>query len=329
MFNSLQRPCFRPHWVVIASMAAVLLTSIVAVSQDAKSAEKPEPATVTRSLIIHSDDAGMSHSVNRATIDAMEKGFVSSCSIMVPCPWFPEFAEWARQHPKKDFGIHLTLNSEFGSYRWGPVAGRDKVPTLVDKDGYLHRSKEEVQAKARPAEVEIELRAQIDRALQAGIKLSHLDTHMGTVVSTGDMLEIYVRLGLEYNLPVMIIRHIDPALAAGYPDLVKMNGRYIKALEAKGLPPIDYLFQFYEGKDHAARQQRYLQTFRDLKPGVTQVIIHCGYDDAELQAITGSHFLRGDDTRIFMDTEVKKQIEEIGIEIITWTQLRERAARGQ
>lgn len=186
-----------------------------------------------RSLIIHSDDAGMSHSVNQATIDAMEKGIVSSCSIMVPCPWFPEFAEWASQHPEKDFGIHLTLNSEFGSYRWGPVAGRDKVPTLVDKDGYLHRSKEEVQAKARPAEVEIELRAQIDRALAAGIKLSHLDTHMGTVVSTGDMLEIYVRLGLEYDLPVMIMRNIDPALASGYPDLVKMNQTYVSALAAR------------------------------------------------------------------------------------------------
>ena len=327
MFNTFQLACFRRQLVVIASMGVVLLNSVVAVSQDAKSEKNTEPATAARSLIIHSDDAGMSHSVNRATIDAMEKGFVSSCSIMVPCPWFPEFAEWASQNPEKDFGIHLTLNSEFGSYRWGPVAGRDKVPTLVDKDGYLHRSKEEVQAKARPAGVEIELRAQIERALQAGIKLSHLDTHMGTVVSTGDMLEIYVRLGLEYNLPVMIIRHIDPALAAGYPDLLQMNGRYIETLEAKGLPPIDYLFQFYEGKDHVARQQRYLQTFRDLKPGVTQMIIHCGYDDAELQAITGSHFLRGDDTRIFMDAEVKKQINEMGIEIISWTQLREGATR--
>ena len=276
-----------------------------------------------RYLIIHSDDAAMSHSVNRATIDSMENGFVSSCSIMVPCPWFPEFAEWAKQHPEKDFGIHLTLNSEFGSYRWGPVAARDKVPTLVDKDGYLFKSKDEVIAKARPAEVEIELRAQIDRALAAGIRLSHLDTHMGTVVSTADMLDIYVRLGIEYNLPVMIIRNIDPALAAGYPDLVRRNGEYIQQLESQKLPPIDYLYQFYDGKDHAARQKRYLDTIRDLKPGVTQMIIHCGYDDSELQAITSSHFLRDDDRRIFSDPAVREQIEAMGVEIIDWTKLRE------
>jgi predicted glycoside hydrolase/deacetylase ChbG (UPF0249 family) len=197
--------------------------------QSAACQENPTPAEPNiaekRFLIIHSDDAGMSHSVNRATIDAMEKGFVSSCSIMVTCPWFPEFADWASQHPEKDFGIHLTLNSEFDKYRWGPVAGKDKVPSLVDKDGYLHGSKEEVVAQARPAEVEIELKAQIDKALNAGIKLSHLDTHMGTVIATGDMLDIYVRLGIEYNLPVMIIRKLNPVIALGYPDLVREECR--------------------------------------------------------------------------------------------------------
>ncbi len=289
--------------------------------------ESPDAAPVAvaskRYLIVHADDAGMSHSVNRATIDAMEKGFVSSCSIMVPCPWFPEFAEWARQHPEKDFGVHLTLNSEFGSYRWGPVAGRDKVASLVDKDGHLHQNKEQVIANARPAEVEIELRAQIELARQAGIRLSHLDTHMGTVVSTTDLLDVYVRLGIEFDLPVMLIRNMNPDIRRAYPDLVRMNAQHLTLLESKGLPPIDYLFQFYDGKDHTARQDRYLRTFRDLKPGVTQMIIHCGYDDAELQAITGSHFLRGDDARIFSDPEVKSQIESMGVEIINWQQLRE------
>jgi predicted glycoside hydrolase/deacetylase ChbG (UPF0249 family) len=326
-----QPPC-EPVRRFVASLFCVIVAfatgAIPTLSQDrfgTPGSSVDTSSATKRFLIIHSDDAGMSHSVNRATIDAMEKGFVSSCSIMVPCPWFPEFAEWASQHPEKDFGIHLTLNSEFDKYRWGPVAGRDKVPTLVDKDGYLHGSKEEVIAQARPAEVEIELRAQIDRALKAGIKLSHLDTHMGTVVSTGDMLEIYVRLGIEYDLPVMIIRHLDPVLVQGYPALAKKNGEYIQGLEAKNLPAIDYLYQFYDGKDHDVRQNRYLKTFRELKPGVTQMIIHCGYDDAELQGITGSHFLRDDDRRIFSDEAVKKQLDEMGVEIISWRQLRERA----
>ncbi len=316
-------------------MALLLCTAVFAGLSATSAQDQPQaevsttPPIQKRYLIVHSDDAGMSHSVNRATIDAMEQGFVSSCSIMVPCPWFPEFAQWAAKNPEKDFGIHLTLNSEFGSYRWGPVADREKVPSLVDLDGYLHQSKDEVIAKARPAEVEIELRAQIERAKQAGIRLSHLDTHMGTVVSTADMLEIYVRLGIEFDLPVMLIRNIDPQISRAYPDLARLNEQNLSLLASKGLPPIDHLFQFYEGKDHAARQERYLRTFRELKPGVTQMIIHCGYDDSELQAITGSHFLRDDDRRIFSDPEVKAEIERMGVEIINWQQLREMHSAGE
>jgi hypothetical protein len=175
--------------------------------------------------------------------------------------------------------------------------------------------------------VELELRAQIDRALRAGIRLSHLDTHMGTVVSTGEMLEIYVRLGLEYRLPVMIMKNIDPELAPGYPDLARKNLLYIEALRAEGLPAIDWLYQFYEGSDHTVRKKRYLDTFRGLRPGVSQMIIHCGTDDSELQAITASHFLRGDDTRIFSDPAVKTEIEGLGIELLSWTQLRAREGR--
>jgi hypothetical protein len=150
---------------------------------------------------------------------------------------------------------------------------------------------------------------------------------MGTVVSTGEMLEIYVRLGLEYRLPVMIMKNIDPELAPGYPDLARKNLLYIEALRAEGLPAIDWLYQFYEGSDHTVRKKRYLDTFRGLRPGVSQMIIHCGTDDSELQAITASHFLRGDDTQIFSDPAVKTEIEGLGIELLSWTQLRAREGR--
>ena len=140
-------------------------------------------------------------------------------------------------------------------------------------------------------------------------------------------LEIYVRLGLEYRLPVMIMRNIDPELAPGYPDLARKNQLYIESLRAEGLPAIDWLYQFYEGSDHRVRKKRYLDTFRSLRPGVSQMIIHCGTDDAELQAITGSHFLRGDDARIFSDPAVKTEIEGLGIELLSWTQLRARGGR--
>ena len=275
-------------------------------------------------LIIHADDAGMSHSVNRGTIDSMKEGSVSSASIMVPCPWFKEFAEIARENPTLDYGIHLTLNSEWENYRWGPVAPREKVPSLVDEEGYLWDNVQQVAQNAKAEEVAIELRAQIQRALDFGVPLTHLDTHMGAVVSRPDLMEVYVNLASEYDLPVLMLKELDEERKREYPALVAAYAKSLaNKLDEQGYPLLDRLAQFYGGNTHEERRAKYVECLQNLEPGVNQLIIHCGYYDDELKAITTSADRRNGDREIFMEPQIAKLIESLDIEIVTWKQVRD------
>ena len=237
----------------------------------------------TRYLIVHADDAGMSHSVNMATFAGLESGIVTSASVMVPCPWFKEFAEYAKTHPQYDYGIHLTLNSEWDNYRWGPVASRDKVPSLVDATGCLWDNVAQVAKAASGAEVKIELKAQIDRALAFGVPLSHLDTHMGTVLSRPDLVEVYVDLAIEYDLPVLFFKRMAPTMEKEYPALADRFQKSILKLTERKLPLLDNLLQFYGGNNLEQRKQHYYDELAKIAPGVTQLIIHCGQDNEELR----------------------------------------------
>ena len=210
----------------------------------------------TRYLIIHSDDAGMSHSVNFATQSGLESGIVTSASIMVPCPWFKEFANYAKTNPQYDYGIHLTLNSEWNDYRWGPVASRDRVPSLVDPTGCLWDNVGQVAANAKADEVKIELKAQIDRALQFGVPLSHLDTHMGAVLCRPDIVDVYVDLAVEYNLPILFFKQLPLGIEQEYPALASRFQKSISKLSSKELPLLDRLLQFYGGETAEKRSPR-------------------------------------------------------------------------
>ena len=265
------QPCAR--WVVLASLVAARALGQAPTSVTTIQERLGYPRDA-RLLVIHADDAGMAHSVNRATLEALEQGWITSASILVVCPWFPEVARWARAHLDADLGIHLALNSEWTPFRWGPVSPVDKVSSLLDDEGYLPLVEETVLAKARPKEAERELRSQIDRALAAGIRITHLDAHMGTVGGTPALIEVYRRLGRKYEVPVLLDRGRQYPPGAEIPDAEVLVDRILEM--TPGVPVTEW-------------QAAYERMLAPLPPGVYQLIVHLAWDDEEMRGATWDH----------------------------------------
>ena len=281
----------------------------------------PLCAAQDRRLIIHADDLGNAHATNVAAMEMLDSGAVSSASIMMPCAWVAEIADYARKHPEKDLGLHLTLTSEWKGLRWGPVAGRDKVPGLVDNEGYMHKSEVTVAMKATPKEIETELRAQIELAKTLGIKFTHFDTHMGTLYTRLDFFQVFEKLGKEYGVPILRVKPSEAAQKriANVPDLSK----YVIANEARfaeeGLIRLDLLLENASGgAKNEARTAAYQKTLRELPPGLTMMIIHPAVMDPELKAMTNSSADRDADYRIFMDAATRQVIRDAGIKLVGW-----------
>jgi len=306
----------------MCQIISILMTFSMAISSpDMTMAEKLGYKPTDKLLIIHADDIGMCHSVNYATASAFKQGMVTCGSIMVPCPWFPEFAAYYRENPGLDVGIHLTTTSEWKYYRWGPVAPKDKVPSLLDSEGFLWRSTEEFRQHAKAEEVEIELKAQIERALQFGIKPTHLDTHMGTVFAKPEFLEIYLRLAKEYNITPMLIK-LTPDVINRLKDMRSDLADKIAEMNLSDMPYLDELVSAGAGQTYEEKKASYHNALRNLKPGVNQIIVHLGMDDEELKHVTNSYLARYYDYKVFTDPETKKLIDELGIKLIGWKDIK-------
>ena len=286
-------------------------------------AEKPSLAErlgyqpTDKLLIVNGDDAGMCHAANLGTIECLEKGSMRSATIMVPCPWFPEIAAYAKVHPEKDFGIHLCHTSEWGKYRWGPVADRSKVPGLVDSLGYLWREVPEVYAHATPDQALIEGRAQIQRALAAGVDVTHLDSHMGTLQYDPRYLQMYLQLAVEFQLPLRMASQ-ETMARNGHPELREQ-------FAAKGIIFTDY-FVHDELKQEEAKGVKpfWMDIVKNLKPGVTELYIHAALAGDELKAITGSWKTRSAQYELFAhDEDMKQLIAEQKIILIGYRALRD------
>jgi len=260
-------------------------------------------------LILHADDLGVAHSVDVASFDALEKGAVSSASVMVPTPWITEVGAWARAHPDRDLGIHLTLTSEWDTYRWGTVESKDKVPSLLDSLGTLPSEDGPVATKAKPEEVEREIRAQIDRALALGIHPTHVDSHMGSLFTTPALASVYAKVARDYHLQFLAVKGNPPGApqVTLLPDEIAMDTVIIAGPQV----PRDKWKDFY------------IDALAKLKPGgVSEIIVHLGHDDAELQAVTVNHEPYGSawrqrDYDVVTSAEFKKALADNHVILVT------------
>ncbi len=259
-----------------------------------------------RLLILHADDFGMLHSVNKATIEALTNKWVTSASMLVPCPWFPEAARNAREHPEWDLGVHLALNSEWTPVRWRPVAFGSTGSSLTDKEGYLPLLTEQVIPQAQISDITREMHAQIDAALASGVKITHLDSHMRTVAAAAPAE--YLKLGRTYGLPVMMDRTAQPI--ATEPAAVLLD----RILGLQASVPANQWLSAYEN------------ILRPLPPGAYQLIVHLAYADDEMRAATYDHpdwgaQWRQNDFDMVKSPEFQKFLKDQGFILTSWREL--------
>ncbi|HMB23941.1 MAG TPA: polysaccharide deacetylase family protein, partial [Anaerolineales bacterium] len=238
----------------------------------------PEDA---RLLIINADDFGMCNATNEAIFRALMERIVRSTTLMVPCPWALHAMHFLAKHPEISFGVHLTAISEWMNYRWGPVTPREKVPSLIDRAGYFYKFEQmpEFLAQVRLDELEMEFRAQIDVALAAGLKPTHLDWHALRIGGRADISDLMFKLARDYGLALRVF---------GRP--------WIEKVQSQGLPCNDHDFLDSYGLDPISKAADYIKLLRELPAGLSEWAVHPGLDSAELLAIEpdGNHIRQTD-----------------------------------
>jgi len=277
-----------------------------------------------RVVIFHADDVGMCQASVTAFRELAAFGLVSSAATMVPCPWFPYLAAFCREQPEVDLGVHLTLTSEWDAYRWGPISTRDPASGLLDDEGYFHRRSEQVQEHGDPAAVQVELEAQVERALRAGIDVTHVDTHMGAV-GHPKFVPGYVQVALQRGLPMMMPRldeagWLEMGMDAG---MASYAAQFVEQLESQGIPVLDHLVGLPLEVEPGDRIALAKDEIDALPPGLTHFIIHPAQDTPELRAITTSWQSRVADYRAFSSPELRDYVRDSGVQVIGYRKLRD------
>ena len=262
-------------------------------------------------VILHADDVAMAHSVNTASFAALDQKAISSASVMVTCPCLTEVAEYAKAHPDADLGVHLTLTSEWKTYRSGAGGAQDQVPSLLDPEGCFYPDVRSAATHIKPEEAEREIRAQIELAMKMGIHPTHLDMHMMTLAATPQLYATLVKVGHDLHLPFLALRGYDVRrkVMLSHADMI-----------------FDSLVGFDSNVPPNQWTESYVKALDLLEPGLHYLIVHLGHDDAELEAVTvddqwyGAAW-RQRDFNAVTSPEFKRALERNHIILVGWKDL--------
>ena len=309
----------------------LLLMTMISCGNEKKytNAEKLGFPAGRKIILMHCDDAGMCDEANIAVQHYFETGDIQSAAVMVPCPYAEKMIQWAKTRESPDLGVHLTLTSEWKTWRWGPVADTLKVPGLVDPEGKMWHDVPDVLKHATAEEVETEVRAQIDKVIGMGFKPTHIDTHMGTLYRIGRLSEGVPEDCQEYKLPANAIDLSDPAIAEnfrkeGYPITVEV----VDLLNEYPLPKLDNFSSVPNGKTYQEKRENFFALVSSLKPGLTEIIFHPSVETDNLKTITNSWQQRVWEAELFSDPVVKKFFKDNGIILTTWREIMKRFQEG-
>ncbi|MGH6884934.1 MAG: polysaccharide deacetylase family protein [Geminicoccales bacterium] len=275
-------------------------------------------------LIPHVDDLGVSHGANQAFIELAGQGFVTCGSVMPPCSWFPEMVAMARERPALDVGVHLTLTSESRACRWRPISTASRTSGLLDDDGYMWPDVPSLRQHADRAAVDAELRAQIEAALGAGLDVTHLDTHMGAAAAP-EFMAIYVALGNQYRLPVLLNRDsasYDSVLALGPVDR-RFHEEMIAGLDGIGMPLIDR-FAMGLAMRHLSCAEAYRHVVEHAAPGITFVSLHCNAPGDIEDIHPNDADWRIAEYRLFQDPDFLSWVAAQDVQLAGFREIRER-----
>ena len=271
--------------------------------------------TEEKLLIIHADDFGMSHSVNEAIFSAFEQGVISSASIMPPCPWFWEAADFVVKREDLDIGVHLTFTSEWDTYRWRPLSSQTRAYGLVDQSGAFHKTSQAIFASEEIVAAEIV--GQFTLCRQCGISPSHLDSHMFALFDA-TRVRSYVTTAEFLGIKCLLPRFLN-----GKPRRSSQCGPEVAR--------VDNLIYATAELTASSWEKFYIEQLDNLKPGINQLLVHPGMNDVELNAITGAAASWGADWRqrdydVLTSEIFKEALERNSIKVICWRDLSEMVA---